>query len=45
MATRQLYSHTHAHDKENACEVPHLKTGRPSGKESKQEHLILGSVE
>jgi len=43
MATR----HTHAqiHDKENACEPPHLKTGKISGKESKIEHSILGVAE
>ncbi len=43
MATRHVNSHTY--DKENACEVPYLKTGKPSGKEPKQEHLILGAVE
>jgi hypothetical protein len=43
MATK--YTHAQTYDKENACEPPHLKTGKISGKEAKMEHSILGVAE
>ena len=43
MATK--YTHAQTYDKENACEPPHLKTGKISGKEGRMEHSILGVAE